>query len=384
MLWSRYAASPRGGITASRLTACPAAQRLSGETGVEIAKLRKWFDNRKQKYRRAKEAEAKSPRSKKQTSDLVQQASRDAISAPTGTPRLIPLVPRWSETAPLRHSLTVCSAGPLPVKMAARFFQKAAKVDCPVCGTSLRSPRQCEVLTCSSCSSTLAPQKHEQGSSAMVLRLPPAKERVGEKERARALEQAIETLADQVRSNCAAVTAAQAELSFENYERLAKQASTKTLARITAVHRLISGQEPMLQTNTIICLDALSKAFHLGWQEDAWGPGKLPSGWRARVVRQLQMIWHRCLIIMAKDPRFSQRGRKQLVTVNLEKLFGKSFVANPKYSAFLTQQRRLWPRQDSPERGVDSKPGEAVGIPVAMLQQLVRPMLQPPFTRNTC
>ena len=277
-----------------------------------------------------------------------------------------------------------CSAGPLPVKMAARFFQKAAKVDCPVCGTSLRSPRQCEVLTCSSCSSTLAPQKHEQGSSAMVLRLPPAKARVGEKERARALEQAIETLADQVRSNCTAVTAAQAELSFENYERLAKQASTKTLARITAVHRLISGQEPMLQTNTIICLDALSKAFHLGWQEDAWGPGKLPSGWRARVVRQLQMIWHRCLIIMAKDPRFSQRGRKQLVTVNLEKLFGKSFVANPKYSAFLTQQRRLWPRQDSPERGVDSKPGEAVGIPVAMLQQLVRPMLQPPFTRNKC
>ena len=104
MLWSRYAASPRGGTTASRLTACPAAQRLSGETGVEIAKLRKWFDNRKQKYRRAKEAEAKSPRSKKQTSDLVQQASRDAISAPTGTPRL---VPRWSETAPLLHSLTV-------------------------------------------------------------------------------------------------------------------------------------------------------------------------------------------------------------------------------------------------------------------------------------
>ena len=45
------------------------------------------FDNHKQKYRRAKEAEAKSPRSKKQTSDLVQQASRDAISAPTGTPR---------------------------------------------------------------------------------------------------------------------------------------------------------------------------------------------------------------------------------------------------------------------------------------------------------
>jgi len=87
VLWSRYAASPRGGTTASRLTACPAAQRLSGETGVEIAKLRKWFDNRKQKYRRAKEAEAKSPRSKKQTSDLVQQASRDAISAPTGTPR---------------------------------------------------------------------------------------------------------------------------------------------------------------------------------------------------------------------------------------------------------------------------------------------------------
>ena len=328
---------------------------MSAETGVEPAKVRKWFDNRKQKHRRLQQA-ADAMKKQRTAGLLVQKASQDALTGPKG---------------------------PMAVKMAPRVFSAQTNLKCPVCSVSLRVEQSCESLECSNCKSVLGPDKHahhhqQNVRRAMVLRLQRDSTQEARAETSQVLEQAMSALAGEVTTVYEALQAAQLSASFQKYRACAREAALKIMARAIAVQRCItqesrsSGQSAMLRTQTLLQLDILSVAFNKAWPSDEWGPTKLESGWRALTLRQLEILWAACLTIVSEDPRGSDRGRKQLVTANLEKMFGKQFVQNRKYSEFLKRQRRLWPRQDTAQEDDSGTTtiNASVVVPVALLHRL--------------